>query len=514
MGGSGGIAPWLPSSLSGEGGLLIPPLTAGASLPGARVCPGSWGSLPPAGEPGGGGGGSVSRPSWGGGQGAGGPGGRVASVRPSALAGRATLRASPATLRPWGRCPHTAPVRCGAPPPGVARALVLCAGAGSPVCPGPACRFCCVPLPGVTVLSRGGGTPPRPRGGVGGRRPRGPQAEGEWGGPRRCSLLFRPGRRPVAPGPVPHPLRRTPLGIHGSPGGLGRWARSGWLPVGQCGGGGVPRYGLPPPPLPGGHQGGPPCPRISGRHRAVAAHSVGKCGSEQAADRGRLTRGCVCRGCGASPLGTAAPPGGCGATVSLVGPRPPTDFGGGGFPAVPPPAPWRRPPTAAGGRPGGSGPWAPAADRRGRTLPSPPLGLWLPGPCAGPRPGSLLSPPSSRGVGWPGGGEIRCVLGLVVRVSGQRLAGCGAVGLLSRSVPPSSLPSEVARAPLSHCTVGGGVGRGARLRWGGRPASLSPVPPPRAHRLGRWGTAVTAVVACAGAGAAALAGSASGSASG
>ena len=69
-----------------------------------------------------------------------------------------------------------------------------------------------------------------------------------------------------------------------------------------------------------------------------------------------------------------------------------------------------------------------------------------------------------------GGGEGRCVLGAVLRVIGQRLAGSGAVGLLSRSVPPSSLPLEVGRAPLPHCTVGGAVGRRARLRWGGRPA--------------------------------------------
>ena len=106
------------------------------------------------------------------------------------------------------------------------------------------------------------------------------------------------------------------------------------------------------------------------------------------------------------------------------------------------------------------------------------------------------------------------MLGAVVRVSGQRLSGCGAVGLLSRSVPPSSLPLGVARAPPPHCTVGGAVGQGARLRWGGRPASLSPVPPPRARRLGRKGAAVTAAVACAGAGAAAVVGSAGGSASG
>ena len=70
------------------------------------------------------------------------------------------------------------------------------------------------------------------------------------------------------------------------------------------------------------------------------------------------------------------------------------------------------------------------------------------------------------------------MLGAVVRVSGQRFAGCGVVGLLSCSLPRSPLPLEVARAPLPHCTVGGGVGWGARICWGGRPAALSPVPSP------------------------------------
>ena len=105
------------------------------------------------------------------------------------------------------------------------------------------------------------------------------------------------------------------------------------------------------------------------------------------------------------------------------------------------------------------------------------------------------------------------MLGAAVWVSGQRLASCGAVGFPSRSLPPSSLPQEVARAPLSRFTVGGGVGRGARLRRGG-PRGTVPLPSPRAHRLGRRGAAVTCVVACVGAGSAALVGSAGGSASG
>ena len=58
--------------------------------------------------------------------------------------------------------------------------------------------------------------------------------------------------------------------------------------------------------------------------------------------------------------------------------------------------------------------------------------------------------------------------GAAFRVSGQRLVGRGAVGPPSRSVPPSPLSLEVARALSSRCTVGGAwVG-------GGHPAALSP----------------------------------------
>ena len=82
-------------------------------------------------------------------------------------------------------------------------------------------------------------------------------------------------------------------------------------------------------------------------------------GSERVVNRGCLTRGCVRRGCSVSPLGAAAPPGGCGATVSLVSPPPPAGWGGGGggggggvggLPAVPP-----RLPGAASRRPRGGG---------------------------------------------------------------------------------------------------------------------------------------------------------------
>ena len=133
--------------------------------------------------------------------------------------------------------------------------------------------------------------------------------------------------------------------------------------------------------------------------------------------------------------------------------------GTGGGPLVP----WRRPPTAEGGRHGGPGP-------RGQPLaggshPSPTPLYLEPDPRAGPRWGPLSPPPSSRGAGW---------LGAAVRVSGQRLAGCGAVGSPPRSLSLPSLPLEVARAPSSRRTVGGA--------WVGGPSP--PLQLSRTRRLG------------------------------
>ena len=82
-----------------------------------------------------------------------------------------------------------------------------------------------------------------------------------------------------------------------------------------------------------------------------------------------------------------------------------------------------------------------------------------------PSPGPLISRPLSRGAGRPG---------MAVRVSGQRLAGCGAAGSPLRSSSPHSLPREVARPRTSCHTVGGGVGRGAQ-------------PPPKLSRTRRLG---------------------------
>ena len=111
-------------------------------------------------------------------------------------------------------------------------------------------------------------------------------------------------------------------------------------------------------------------------------------------------------------------------------------------------------------------------------------------PRAGPRWSPSFPPPSSCGAGRPGA---------AVRVSGQRLAGCGAVGSPPRSLSPPSSPREVPRAPSSRRTVGGA--------WVGGPSSPSRIPASAV-------CAVTCAAACVAAGAVAAAGCAGRSASG
>ena len=66
-----------------------------------------------------------------------------------------------------------------------------------------------------------------------------------------------------------------------------------------------------------------------------------------------------------------------------------------------------------------------------------------------------------------------------------------AISGLRGSAPPLALgapvlpPTGGGARPSAALYPRGGVGQGAWLRWGGRPVSLSPVPPPRAHRPGR-----------------------------
>ena len=133
--------------------------------------------------------------------------------------------------------------------------------------------------------------------------------------------------------------------------------------------------------------------------------------------------------------------------------------GSGGGPLVP----WRRPLTAEGGAAWRSRPQGPAIGWGVAPFPDP---LYLePDPHAGPCWGPLSPPPSSRGAGR---------LGAAVRVSGQRLSGCGAVGSPPRSLSLPSLPREVARAPSSRRTVGGA--------WVGGPSPLPQLS--RTRRLG------------------------------
>ena len=341
----------------------------------------------------------------------------------------------------------------------------------------------------------GRGDIPSSAGGVEGRRPREPQAGGEWGGEGggggggacRCSLLLRPGGRPVAPGPVPLPLRRTPLGIHGSLGGPGRRGRSGRPPVGQCGGGGgFPRYAL----LPRLPQGGIKVGRlvfVSGRHRAAAADGAGAeppagsglCGSERAADRGRLTRGCVRRGWGISPLGAAALSGVCGPAVSPVGPRPPTGWGGGrgggGSPLSPPRPPGAAPRWAGGGSPVVLVPGGQPLNGGGVPFPRLPSVLGFRAlarvPCSPRRRRAV--PAGRRGGGGPmcaGGGG----LGQWSAVSGLR--GSGPPLALGAPVLP---PTGGGARPSAALYGGGGFGSGGPATlWGGVPRHCPLSPPP------------------------------------
>ena len=192
------------------------------------------------------------------------------------------------------------------------------------------------------------------------------------------------------------------------------------------------------------------------------------------------------------PPGAAASPGkvrGCclsGLPLSVLGPERGWGERGGG-----PPVPWRHPLTAAGGC--GLMDSAPGV----RTLPPPLSTLRELDPRASPRWHPLLPPPSSRGAGW---------LGAAVRVSSQRLVGCGAVGSPRRSLSPSSLPREVARAPLSRRIMGGAWVGGPGSAGGGvprhcppptlsRPSSGPSPAPPLVWGLGLWRWRVLPAVA-------------------
>ena len=156
-----------------------------------------------------------------------------------------------------------------------------------------------------------------------------------------------------------------------------------------------------------------------------------------------------------------------------------------------PSGPLATPPDGRGGGGGGHGSPGPGGQpSAGGSRPSPAPLYLEPGPRAGPRWGPSSPRPSSRGAGLPGA---------AVRVSGQRLAGCGAAGSPSRSLSPPSLPREVVRSHAPCRTVGGA--------WVAGPSS-----PPHSLASAVW--AITCAAACVGAGAVAAAGCAGGSTSG
>ena len=423
------------------------------------------------------------------------------------------------------------------------------------------------PPPGRCGPFGGRGDVPPASGGLEGRRPRGPQAGGgsrgetgggaapwfptplPWGGGpwRRAQSPFFSGEPPlgiyVQPGLPGSPRRRArpsrlSVGQPGGGGGLPVRRTPGGSPGGLCGVGGG-EFSLPgsvPPPTPGGHQGGllrprpcciPGCCRSAAAHRAplsacaeLPVHS-GHCGSEWAADLGHLARGCARRGCGVPPPGCAGPFGG-GAGPSSPWPASGCSWAGGGKERrgegggrggspKSPPGPLASPPSGRQWAAWWFRSWM-AGCRRGGAHPSPaplhPLG-------AKPLCRPSLWPPALLAGG--GGGEGRRGLGAATRVSSQLLAGCGAVGLPPRSLPPPSPLLEVVHVSSPRRIVGGG---GVALRVGelgpagGASRGTVASPPPRTHRRVWRGAAVTCVVACVGAGAASAAGSAGSSASG
>ena len=397
------------------------------------------------------------------------------------------------------------------------------------------------PPPAVAVPPGGGGTPFLPRGGVEGRRPRGPQARGGRGGGGGGGRAAVP--CPPVPGGwsmalVPVPLG-TPPGYTRSAGVAGQpWAPgAAWLAAGGSvwrgeGGEGFLCLGLPPPAFSGwapwraalsAHFWVPPFtwPTASAQsHRSAAAN---------AGVSGRPTLGAwhatAPPGAAVPPLGAAALSGGHGdaapsgwppAAYGLEGGGRGGEGGGrgggeGGFLSVPPWSPGAAPRLARG-----DGPVVPVQGGRlppGGAHPSP-ASVCPPGarpPCR-----SSLGPPAlltvtvrrrpARGVG---GGLVSAGGGS----SGQRSVVSGLRG----SGPPLTLVAPVlsptgggARPCAAPYEWGVSVG-GPGSAWGGRPAVD---PPPHAHCLGRRGAAITCVVACVRAGAAAVAGSAGGSASG
>ena len=235
-----------------------------------------------------------------------------------------------------------------------------------------------------------------------------------------------------------------------------------------------PRLWCPPPgcrgPLGGGAGPPPPWP-ASGRPRAGGGRGGGEGGGRGSSPH--------------SPPGPLAPPPG---------------GGGGGGPVVPVP----------GGQPQTEGPHSSPA-------PLHPLG-------ARPSCRSSLGPPAPlAAAAWcllagGGGGGGRASAGgggSGHRLAFSRLRGSGPPpALVALALSPTGAGVRPAAASYLLGEWGSRSGSGGpALPWGASRGTV-PSPPPRAHRLGRRGAAVTCVVACTGAGAVAAARSARGSASG
>ena len=481
LGGGGGLAPRSPCSPLGwrpADSILASLVSSAHSLP-ACAC----------------GRGRGAAPSWGGLRGGlwTAPPGAPADLNPpSALPEWAVVTGGSCRARP-PYCSRAPP--CAAPKLGVCVAPARCCGlalrrrppreqaAGGAGARGVQVQAHPPPRFAVPSGGGGGGVPSAP----GGRRAApvaaklegGSRGGGVGGPPPRPPALSGIGLPSVVSG-VPSRGTLVPWGL---PGGGGRRARSGRPATGQCGGGGGGGGGTPPPwfappssPGPASDMAAPFAPSLAPpvRRRPAAGRA-----------RGRLPR----PWCPRTP-GAAASSGGVrgrpfvGLPPSALGPEweGGGEWGGPSGPLAPPPD------VRGGGAHGGPGPGGqPSA--WGSHPSSAPLYL-EPHPHAGLHWGPSSPLPSSRGAGRPGA---------AVRVSGQRLAGCGAAGSPPRSLSPPSLPQEVARTPSSRRTVGGA--------WVGGPSSS-----PNFLASAVW--AVTCAAACVGAGAVAAAGCAGGSASG
>ena len=349
-------------------------------------------------------------------------------------------------------------------------------------CAGPAAS----PPPRVAVPSGGGGASPRLRGGGGSLL-----WLSSWGEEqgRGCAAAPRPpalsgiNLPSVVSGAPPRAIlvpwgcwaavgaRRGPVGRH--------WLSAAW---GGGGGGNPPALVRAPAyPRQASERAAPFAPSCAPPvRRRSAAGRAGACG--------RFTGG-ACRGRGATSVRVRRPLwGGRRAAVSSVCLRPLLGLRGRGGEWGGPSGPRAPPPDGRGGVAWRSRLQGTAVGWRVALFPRPPL------PRVGPSCRPSLGPYFPLAVAarrWSARGAVR--------VSGQRSAGCGAVGSPPRSLSPPSLPREVARAPLSRRIVGGA--------WVGGPSS-----PPHSLTSPVWD--VTCDATCVGAGAVAVAGCAGGSASG